>query len=51
LLGSGYLSQDSAALVFGMGKAATATITVVWPDGHVTTMENVSVGEQVIVQP
>lgn len=51
LLGSGYLSQDSAALVFGLGKAATATITVTWPDGHVTTMENVGVGEQVTITP
>lgn len=31
--GSGYLAQDSSVLIFGLGSAETATVTVRWPDG------------------
>ena len=47
--GSGYLSQDSATLIFGLGQAATARITVRWPDGATTTLTDVQAGETVIV--
>jgi hypothetical protein len=36
--GSGYLSQQSSALSFGLGKeTAAAIIGVRWPGGKVTT--------------
>ncbi|MCB8946334.1 MAG: VCBS repeat-containing protein [Ardenticatenaceae bacterium] len=35
--GSGYLSQDSATLLFGVGSAPSAAITVTWPDGSTLT--------------
>lgn len=40
--GSGYLSQNSARLLFGMGTAPTASVSVQWPDGSTTNQENVA---------
>ncbi|MFZ0545567.1 MAG: FG-GAP-like repeat-containing protein [Candidatus Promineifilaceae bacterium] len=47
--GSGYLSQDSATLVFGLGTNASATITVLWPNG-VTSTQNINASQTVVLQ-
>ena len=47
--GSGYLSQDSATLVFGLGSADNATVAVRWPDGATTTVTDAAAGETIIV--
>jgi enediyne biosynthesis protein E4 len=47
--GGGYLSQDSAVLVFGLGPNESAAITVIWPDGT-TTNQTASAGQTVIIQ-
>jgi hypothetical protein len=40
-VGTGYLSQDSARMHFGLGKARTAErISVRWPDGRNDVVEN-----------
>jgi hypothetical protein len=49
LSGSGYFSQDSVALVFGVGNSNTVSIQVVWPDGQVTNMENVSANQSLTI--
>lgn len=36
MAGSGYLSQDSATLLFGLGTAEQATVTLRWPDGAIS---------------
>lgn len=46
---SGYLSQDSATLDFGLGQASTASVTVSWPDGATTTLFDIPAGETVVV--
>jgi hypothetical protein len=48
--GNGYLSQDSATLVFGLGTQAQATVTVRWPDGHVTTHQGTA-GQLLMAAP
>ncbi|PKA81928.1 VCBS repeat protein [Ulvibacter sp. MAR_2010_11] len=37
----GYLSSVDPAMVFGLKDAATASVTVIWPDGKVTTIPSV----------
>jgi hypothetical protein len=48
--GSGYLSQDGSTLVFGLGANASATITVLWPNGAIST-QNANAGQTVVLQP
>jgi hypothetical protein len=48
--GGGYLSQDDATLVFGLGQNGSATITVLWPNG-LTSTQNVNVGQTAVLQP
>ena len=48
--GSGYLSQDDATLVFGLGAHSSATVTVLWPNGTTST-QNVNAGQTVVMQP
>ncbi|MBK9049899.1 MAG: CRTAC1 family protein [Chloroflexi bacterium] len=48
--GNGYLSQDSATLVFGLGTHTQATVTVRWPDGHVTTHQGAA-GQLLMAAP
>ncbi|MFQ5460809.1 MAG: CRTAC1 family protein, partial [Anaerolineae bacterium] len=41
--GGGYLSQDSATVIFGLGTSeAPVSITVRWPDGQITAMDDVA---------
>ena len=50
--GSGYLSQSSATLTFGLGSTATAQlVTVRWPDGTTSTTLAESEPQLVISQP
>jgi hypothetical protein len=48
--GGGYLSQDDATLVFGLGQNGSATITVLWPNG-LTSTQNVNAGQTAVLQP
>ncbi len=47
--GSGYLSQDSSTLVFGLGTNQSATITVLWPNGTTST-QNVNADQTAVLQ-
>ncbi len=50
--GSGYLSQSTATLTFGLGSAATAqSVTVRWPDGTTSTTPAPSEPHLIISQP
>lgn len=48
--GSGYLSQDSGTLVFGIGNAEMAEIKIVWPNGEQLTRSMMR-GESLMVSP
>lgn len=41
LVGESYLSDNSYRLHFGLGKAATVTVTVWWPSGEMQTFKGV----------
>ncbi len=45
----GYLSSVEPVLVFGMGEAASATVTVTWPDGRRQSYPSVPAGESLTV--
>ena len=48
--GNGYFSQDSATMLFGLGTEEQAQqITVRWPDGRETTVNNILANEPVII--
>jgi hypothetical protein len=51
LAGSGYFSQDSATLVFGLGANPTANVTVLWPDGTTTDVGAVNAGDSITINP
>lgn len=38
--GSGFLSQSSSTLIFGLRDTETASVTVRWPDGQTTRRQN-----------
>jgi len=45
--GSGFLAQHSKELIFGLGKQAVASsVTIRWPSGTVTELENLEAGYQ-----
>lgn len=47
--GSSYASQNSLAMVFGLGDAPNATVEVVWPGGASNVLDRVRSGERVLV--
>lgn len=46
--GSGFASQNALAQLFGMGRARTATVEVLWPGGTVDRLDDVRAGERVV---
>jgi hypothetical protein len=46
--GSGYASQDALAQLFGLGRARTATVEVLWPGGTVNRLQDVRAGERIV---
>jgi enediyne biosynthesis protein E4 len=46
--GSGFASQDALAQLFGLGRAPTATVEVLWPGGTVNRLHEVRAGERIV---
>ena len=46
--GSSYASQDSLALLFGLGKAGEAIVEVLWPGGVRNRLYGVAAGERLL---
>ncbi|HSL84465.1 MAG TPA: ASPIC/UnbV domain-containing protein, partial [Thermoanaerobaculia bacterium] len=46
--GSGFASQDALAQLFGLGRARTATVEVLWPGGTVQRLHEVGAGERIV---
>ena len=47
--GEGFAAQNSATLLIGIGEATEADeVTVVWPSGDDSTVQNVSAGSRVV---
>ena len=46
-----FLSQNSRLLHFGAGNEAVRAVTIVWPDGTVSSYEDVEAGNRYIVTP
>jgi hypothetical protein len=46
--GSGFASQDALAQLFGLGRAGTATVEVLWPGGTVSRLHDVRAGERIV---
>lgn len=46
--GAGYASQDALAQLFGLGRARTATVEVLWPGGTVNRLDEVRSGERIV---
>jgi len=46
--GSGFASQDALAQLFGLGRAETATVEVLWPGGTVQRLREVRAGERIV---
>ena len=44
-IGSNFTSQNPLTQVFGLGSAAQADVSVEWPDGQTTTMNNVNANQ------
>jgi hypothetical protein len=40
--GSSYCSQSELTLTFGLGKAASADVLIVWPSGQKDTIKNLT---------
>lgn len=49
VFGSHYLSQAPATLHFGLGPASAADVIVRWPDGTMTTLDNVAANQRIAV--
>ena len=48
--GSGFLSQHSRELIFGLGRSgATASVTVAWPSGRRDVFEGIAVNSRVAI--
>ena len=45
MIGSNFTSQNPLVQVFGLGSSAQADITVEWPDGQTSTMDNVDANQ------
>ncbi|MFN3240489.1 MAG: VCBS repeat-containing protein [Planctomycetota bacterium] len=48
-LSRGYLSGQPAELHFGLGSAASAALSVYWPSGHVSQVQQVDAGQRVTI--
>ena len=46
--GSGFASQNALAQLFGLGRAETATVEVLWPGGAVHRLDDVKAGERIV---
>ncbi|MFP3939897.1 MAG: CRTAC1 family protein [Thermoanaerobaculia bacterium] len=46
--GSSYASQNALAQLFGLGRAETATVEVLWPGGTVHRLHGVEAGERIV---
>lgn len=46
--GSSFASQNALAQLFGLGRAATATVEVLWPGGTVQRLHGVRAGERIV---
>ncbi len=46
--GSGFASQNALAQLFGLGRAETATVEVLWPGGTVNRLDRVRAGERIV---
>jgi hypothetical protein len=46
--GSGFASQDALAQLFGLGRAQTATVEVLWPGGTVNRLDDVRAGDRIV---
>ena len=46
--GSGYASQDSLTLLFGLGRAPEGTVEVLWPGGVRNRLYGVAAGERLV---
>ena len=49
--GGYHISQSDMRVHFGLGKAETASVTVVWPDGSEDTAEGVQANTRVVMRP
>ena len=49
--GGYHISQSDTRVHFGLGKAETASVTVVWPDGSEDTAEGVRANTRVVMRP
>jgi len=47
--GASYASESSLALLFGLGKAHTATVEIQWPGGVRNRLEGVKSGERILL--
>src|SRR5262249_37438980 len=47
---TGYLSQNDPRLLFGIGDAAAADVTIVWPSGRKQTLSQVKAGPTVTIE-
>ena len=45
IIGSNFISQNPLVQVFGLGDTSQADVTVEWPDGQTSTMDNVAANE------
>ncbi len=48
--GGSYISQNDLRLHFGVGKAATANVSIHWPDGKVENLSGIAVQQVVNIQ-
>lgn len=46
--GSSFASQNALAQLFGLGRARTATVEVLWPGGTVNRLHDVRAGERIV---
>lgn len=46
--GSGFASQNALAQLFGLGRAETAVVEVMWPEGTVHRLPGVRAGERIV---
>ena len=44
----GFASQSALAQLFGLGRAETATVEVLWPGGRVDRLDDVQAGERIV---
>ena len=49
--GGYHISQSDTRVHFGLGKAETASVTVIWPDGSEDTADGVQANTRVVMRP